>query len=83
MVERLVDAVAGPTALADEAAALAGQLAQLTEQTRRDVAWQGEAELADAGQPQAVVGIGLLAADLLDMLSTNPFRFPQESQKTP
>ena len=54
MVERLVDAVAGPTALADEAAAIAGQLAQLAEETRRDVAWQGEAELADAGQPQAV-----------------------------
>ena len=69
VVERLVDAVAGPTALADEAAAIAGQLAQLAEETRRDVAWQGEAELADAGQPQAVVGIGLLAADLLDMLS--------------
>ena len=69
VIERLVDAVAGPTALADEAAAIAGQLAQLTEKTRGDVAWQGEAELADAGQPQAVVGIGLFASDLLDVLS--------------
>ena len=68
MVERLVDAVAGPTALADEPAAIAGQVAHLTEQTRRDVARQGEAELANAGQPQAVVGIGVLAADLLDVL---------------
>ena len=69
MVERLVDAIAGPTALGNEPAAVAGQLAQLPEQTRRNVARQGETELADAGQPQAVVGIGLLSADLPDVLS--------------
>ena len=68
MVERLVDAIAGPTAFGNQPAAVAGQLAQLPEQTRRDVARQGEAELADAGQPEAVVGIGLLSADLPDML---------------
>ncbi len=59
---------AGAAALGDELAAVAGHLAQLAEQTRRDMARQGEAELADAGQPQAVVGIRLFTADLLDVL---------------
>ena len=68
MVERLVDAIACPTAFGNEPATIAGQLAQLPEQTRRNVARQGEAELADAGQPEAVVGIGLLSADLPDVL---------------
>ena len=49
-------------------AAVAGQLPQLPEQTRWDVARQRQTELADASQPQAVVGIGLLTADLLDVL---------------
>ena len=40
-----------------------GHLAQLAEQTRRDMARQGEAELADASQPQAVGGIRLFTAD--------------------
>ena len=68
MVENLVDAVARATAVGDEPGAMAGQLAQLTEQMRLDVARKGEAELADAGQPWAVVDIGLLAADLPDVL---------------
>lgn len=45
VVEGLVDTIPGPTALGDEPAAIAGQLAQLPEQARRNVAQQGEAEL--------------------------------------
>ena len=68
VVERLVDAVAVPAALADELATIAGQLPHVAEVPRGHVARLGETELADAGQPQAIVDIGLLAADLLDVL---------------
>lgn len=68
MVQRLVDAVAGPAALADQLAAVAAQLAQLAERARRHIAGPAQAELADAGQPQAVGHVALAAFDLLDEL---------------
>lgn len=57
----------------DEGPAVAGQLAQLTELTGRDIARQGEAELTDAGQPRTVVDIGLLATNLFDVLGMKQF----------
>ena len=63
-----MDPVAIPAALGDELTAVAGQLPQLAEAPRGNVARLGEAELADARQPQAVVDVGLLAANLLDVL---------------
>ena len=73
VVERFVDPVAGPATLGDQRPAVSGQLAQLAELTGRDIARQGEAELTDAGQPQTVVDIGLLAANLFDVLGMKQF----------
>ena len=68
MGRAFVDPVAIPAALGDELTAVAGQLPQLAEAPRGNVARLGEAELADARQLQAVVDVGLLAANLLDLL---------------
>ena len=64
--ERLVDAVAGPAAVADQLAAVAAQLAQLAEIAGRHIAGPAQAELANAGQPQAVRHVAVAALHLLD-----------------
>ena len=71
VVQRLVDAVAGPAALADQPAAVPAQLAQLAESAGRHIARPAQAELADAGQPQAVRHVALAALDLLELTIRN------------
>ena len=61
VAQSLVDPVAGAASLGDQCPAVANQLAQVAESSRRDDARHGEAELADARQPQAAVGVRLPA----------------------
>ena len=67
-VQDLLDANLLLRALFDQRTAIPAQPAQVAEGLRQNQARAGEAELADAGQPDAVRDVGLAMLDLLDVL---------------
>ena len=74
VVECLLRAVADAGAIGDDLAPVAALLAQFGELAWRHVAGPRQGVLADAGQPQRVLDVGLAALDLLDVLRVDRVR---------